>query len=162
MELLGALERWDLQVHWISNFKRQFPSSFVHIALLSAMGHFQVLPDLSHILLSLLDQIWTKENPLANLGPHQRCHALPSIERLKGWHLKTCLIAVIVQELSIRQSSFPKPIYNKSGQKPSRDPPESGSPSQFDHQYEDSKPNCTQGWCPIALFRLCQNLDINS
>src|ERR1041384_6730148 len=55
----------------------------------------------------LLDHIWTKQLPLTCLGPVQRCPALPAIQDLKWGCLQTCLVAVVVRKLSIRQALFP-------------------------------------------------------
>src|SRR3954469_1679310 len=64
-------------------------------------------PDDPHLIFSLLDHIWTEKLPLTCLGPVQRCPALSAIQDLKGSCLKTCLKAVVVRKLRIRQTLFP-------------------------------------------------------
>src|SRR3954468_16545917 len=66
-----------------------------------------VLSDNLNLVFCFLDHIWTEQLPLTCLGPVQRCHALPAIQDLKGSYLQTCLIAVVVRKLSIRQTLFP-------------------------------------------------------
>src|ERR1043165_5012887 len=67
----------------------------------------EVLSDNPDPVFCLLDHIWTEQLPLTCLGPVQRCLALPAIQDLKGGCLQTCLIAVIVRELSVGQAFFP-------------------------------------------------------
>src|ERR1043165_1982641 len=66
-----------------------------------------MLPDDPDLVFCLLDHVWTKQLPLACLGPVQRCPALAAIQNLKGSCLKTCLKAVVVRKLSIRQTLLP-------------------------------------------------------
>src|ERR1041384_803187 len=79
----------------------------VIISLFPRRCCLEVLPDDPHLIFCLLDHIWTEQLPLTYLGPVQRCPALLAIQYLKGGCLQTCLIAVVVRELSIWQALFP-------------------------------------------------------
>src|SRR3954465_3256341 len=80
---------------------------FVIIGLLPRLCYLEVLPDDPHLVFYLLDHIWTEQLPLTCLRPVQRCPALPAIQDLKGCCLQTCLIAIVVRELSIGQAFLP-------------------------------------------------------
>src|ERR1044071_5167040 len=66
-----------------------------------------MLPDDPDLVFCILDHVWTEQLPLTCLGPVQRCPALAAIQDFKWRCLQTCLIAVVVRELSIRQAFFP-------------------------------------------------------
>src|ERR1043165_4865651 len=68
-----------------------------------------MLSDDPDLVFCLLDHVWTEQLPLSCLGPVQRCPALPAIQDLKRSCLQTCLVAVVVRQLSIRQALFPLP-----------------------------------------------------
>src|SRR3954464_8297544 len=79
----------------------------VIIGLLPRLCCLEVLPDDPHLILCLLDHVWTEQLPLSCLGPVQRSPALPAIQDLEGSCLQTCLIVVVVRKLSVRQAFLP-------------------------------------------------------
>src|ERR1043165_7649519 len=81
--------------------------AFCHNSLLPRLCSLEVLSDNIDPVFCLRDHIWTEKLPLTCLGPVQRCPALPAIQDLKGSCLHTCLVAVVVRKLSIRQALFP-------------------------------------------------------
>src|SRR3954465_6209024 len=91
----------------LTNLESYTMVPFVIIGLLPRLCCLEVLPDDPHLVFCLRDHIWTEQLPLTCLGPVQRCPGLPSIQDLKGCCLQTCLIAVVVRELSIGQAFFP-------------------------------------------------------
>src|SRR3954470_13517106 len=95
------------EVHPFTNLESYTTVPFVIIGLLARMCCLEVLPNNPNFIFCLLDHIWTEQLPLTCLGPVQRCPALPAIQDLKGCCLQTCLIAVVVRELSIGQAFFP-------------------------------------------------------
>src|SRR3954464_11072660 len=91
----------------VTNFEVNITVLLVIIGLLPRLCCLEMLPDDPDLVFCLLDHIWTEQLPLTCLGPVQRCPALPVIQDLKGSFLQTCLIAVVVRKLSIRQTLFP-------------------------------------------------------
>src|SRR3954465_4445415 len=100
--------KWrHLEVCQITNFEVNTTVLFVIIGLLPRLCCLEVLPDHFDPVLSFLDDIWTEQLSSSCFGPIQRCPALPAIQDLKGSCLQTCLIAVVVRKLSVRQAFFP-------------------------------------------------------
>src|SRR3954469_9921335 len=95
------------EVFPLTNLESYTMVPFVIIGLLPRLCCLEVLPDDLDLVFYLLDHIWTEKLPLACLGPVQNCPALPAIQDLKGCCLQTCLIVVVVRELSIGQAFFP-------------------------------------------------------
>src|SRR3954470_14515907 len=100
--------KWrHFEVCQITNFEVNTTVLFVIIGLLPRLCCLEVLSDHSDPVLSFLDDIWTEQLPLSCFRPIQRSPALPAIQDLEGGCLQTCLIAVVVRKLSIRQTLFP-------------------------------------------------------
>src|SRR4051812_46959766 len=100
--------KWrHFEVCKVTNFEVNTMVLLVIIGLLPRLCSLEMLPDDLDPVFCLLDHVWTKQLPLSCLGPVQRCPALPAIQDLKGSCLQTCLIAVVVRKLSIRQTLFP-------------------------------------------------------
>src|SRR4051812_45766424 len=91
----------------VTNFEINTTVLLVIIGLLPRLCCFEVLSDHFDPVLSFLDDIWTEQLPFSRFGPIQRCPALPAIQDLEGGCLQTCLVAVVVSKLSVRQAFFP-------------------------------------------------------
>src|ERR1041384_4292094 len=100
--------KWrHFEVCKVTNFEVNITVLLVIIGLLPRLCSLEMLPDDPDPVFCLLDHVWTEQLPLSCLGLVQRCPALPAIQDLKGSCLQTCLIAVVVGKLSIRQTLFP-------------------------------------------------------
>src|ERR1041384_8074427 len=100
--------KWrHFEVCQVTNFEVNTTVLLVIIGLLPRLSCLEMLPNDPHLIFCLLDHVWTEQLPLSCLGPVQRCPALPPIQDLKRSCLQTCLIAVVVRKLSIRQALFP-------------------------------------------------------
>src|SRR3954468_14014230 len=100
-------QRRYFEVCPFTNLESYTTVPFVIIGLLPRLCCLEVLPGDPHLVFCLLDHIWTEQLPLTCLRPVQWCPALPAIQDLKGCCLQTCLVAVVVRELSIGQALFP-------------------------------------------------------
>src|SRR3954470_19691176 len=68
-----SASKWrHFEVCEVTNFEINATVLLVIIGLLPRLCCLQVLPDNLHCVLSLLDDIWTEQLPLACLGPVQR------------------------------------------------------------------------------------------
>src|ERR1041384_301854 len=100
--------KWrHFEVCHVTNFEVNTTVLLVIIGLLPRLCCLEMLPDDPHLIFCLLDHVWTEQLPLSCLGPVQRCPALSAIQDLKRSCLQTCLIAVVVGKLSIRQTLSP-------------------------------------------------------
>src|SRR4051812_33075697 len=104
---VSTTRRRHFKVCPFTNLESYTTVPFVIIGLLPRLCCLEVLSDDPHLVFCLLDHIWTEQLPLTCLGPVQRCPALPAIQDLKGGCVQTCLIVVVVRELSIGQAFFP-------------------------------------------------------
>src|SRR4051812_6368097 len=103
-----SVPKWrHFEVCQITNFEVNTMVLLVIIGLLPRLCCPEVLSDHFDPILSFLDDIWTEQLPFSCFGPIQRSPALPAIQDLEGGCLQTCLIAVVVRKLSIRQTLFP-------------------------------------------------------
>src|SRR3954464_10888964 len=104
----ASAPKWrHFEVCQVTNFEVNTTVLFVIIGLLPRLCFLQVLSDHLDPVLSFLNHIWTEQLPFSCFGPIQRSPALPDIQDLEGCCLQACLIAVVVRELSIRQTFFP-------------------------------------------------------
>src|SRR3954463_16386917 len=99
--------KWrHFEVRKVTNFELNTTVLLVIIGLLPRLCCLEVLPDHFDPVLIFLDGIWTEQLPFSCFGPIQRSHALPAIQDLEGSCLQTCLIAVVVRKLNVRQAFF--------------------------------------------------------
>ena len=94
-----SLHRQNLQPNIVSNSKLEILLSDISIALLSALGCKQSLPDDCYSVLTLLNQLWSLYQSIANLFPAQWGPTRMTVQSLKWCHADTCLITVIINEL---------------------------------------------------------------
>src|SRR3954469_12841445 len=100
--------KWrHFEVCQVTNFEMNTTVLLVIIGLLPRLCCLEVLSDHFNPFLRFLNDIWTEQLPFSCFGPIQRSPALPSIQDLEGGCLQTCLIAVVVRKLSVRQTLFP-------------------------------------------------------
>src|SRR3954466_12198540 len=100
--------KWrHFEVCQITNFEVNTTLLLVIIGLLPRLCCLEVLSDHFDPVLSFLDGIWTEQLPFSCFGPIQQSRALPAIQDLERSCLQTCLIAVVVRKLSVRQAFFP-------------------------------------------------------
>jgi hypothetical protein len=96
-----------MKVHVVACFELQWPASLAGIAFLSCLGCFQIGLDAMDNLLGLRDKIRAKDHPLARLDPVHMCMTMMAIQSFEGCHSETLLIAIVVRELSQRQTLVP-------------------------------------------------------
>src|ERR1043165_8509852 len=104
----ASAPKWrHFEVCKVTNFEVNTMVLLVIIGLLPRLCCLEVFSDHFDPVLSLLDDIWTEQLPFSCLGPIQQSPAFPAIQDLEGSCLQTCLIAIVVRKLSIRQTLFP-------------------------------------------------------
>ena len=96
-----------MKVGFITNFIVNLLMMLVAVTLLPGLGNLQVLSYNSNLLFSFIDHFRTEEWPLSGFRPTQRSPTFSSIENLKGSHLPTSLITVVVGELGEGKILFP-------------------------------------------------------
>src|SRR3954467_9052877 len=100
--------KWrHFEVCIVTNFELNSTVLLVIIGLLPRLCCLEVLSDHFDPVLSFLNGIWTEQLPFSCFGPIQRSPALPAIQDLERSCLQTCLKAVVVRKLSVRQAFFP-------------------------------------------------------
>jgi hypothetical protein len=80
----------------ITHCKGHISATNIRVALLASLCDPQVLTHLLYQLFCLLNNIWGKHLPLANMIPIQWSPALPTIQGLERRFLQTGLIAIVV------------------------------------------------------------------
>jgi hypothetical protein len=88
------------EVHAVSRFELKRLASLVGMAFLPSPGGLYIGLDAMHYLLSLHDEVWNKDRPLARLNPVERCTTSTAIQGFEGCHSETLLITIVVRELS--------------------------------------------------------------
>ena len=68
-ELMHSSHRRHLEVHIISNFKLQRPSTLVYIGFLLALSCLQMTLNANDLLTSLLDEFWPKVSTVSHFKP---------------------------------------------------------------------------------------------
>src|SRR4051812_39775109 len=100
--------KWrHFEVCQVTNFEINTTVLLIIIGLLPRLCCLEVLSDHIDPVLSFLEGIWTEQLPFSCFGPIQRSPTLPAIQDLERSCLQTCLIAVVVRKLSVRQAFFP-------------------------------------------------------
>jgi hypothetical protein len=76
-------------------------------ALLPRLYNSQFLPNHTDLFLDFLQNVGSKHLPFSGLTPKQWSLTPLTIQHLKQCHLQAFLIAVVIGELSVRQTLFP-------------------------------------------------------
>src|SRR5262249_16019393 len=103
----NALCRRNLQKHMVAHLKGQVLPPNICIALLSALGCQQPLPDQLDLLRTVLNQLGSKQPTLTHLPPANRRSARPAIKCLKRSHTNTGMVTIVVGKLYQRQLTIP-------------------------------------------------------
>ena len=70
----------------IPNTELSIHPMLICIGFLYVLGCFQILPDLYNLLLHLLEQLWTKNNPVHWIIPSHGCPMPPAIQSFIWTH----------------------------------------------------------------------------
>ena len=99
----------DAEVDLVSDLESQVTMLAIIVALLVRVRSFEIFTnDFGHFF-SLHDQVIAKKLAFTSLGPVERSTTLFSIWNFEGDLAQTCLEAVVVGDLSIRETIFPLP-----------------------------------------------------
>jgi hypothetical protein len=89
-----------MKVHTVARLELKRPTSLVGISFLSCLSNFQIGLDVMDYLFSLNDKVRAKDHPFTRLDPVCRCTTVTAIQSFEACHSKTCLIIVVIRELS--------------------------------------------------------------
>src|ERR1041384_5460390 len=97
---MSASHGSDTEISIFTRLIDHFLVLAIIIALLTRLSGFQMFTDNTNLIFSMLDNVRTNECTFPSFGPIQRGSTLTSIEKFKGGHLQTSLIAIVVREFS--------------------------------------------------------------
>ena len=95
------------EIHMITNFKLQGPSSLVPISFLTTLSCLQMALNNTNLLSSFFDKIRPKISVVTNFNPVKWCSTFLAIQGFKWHHSNAFLITIVIRKLSQSQAFVP-------------------------------------------------------
>ena len=80
----------------IPNTELSVHPMLIYIAFLSVLGCFKIFSDIYNLLLHLLEQFWTKHNPVHWIIPSHWCPTPSAIQSFIRVHPQGCLLSIVI------------------------------------------------------------------